>query len=131
MNKDAKALWLTALRSGEYEQSSGALKGVNEDGKVGYCCLGVLTDIAIKTGVVDGEWIYRERLDAHAYRDRETGCTEGALLPWDVAEWAGVRENGNPRGDFGLQRGAILDLPALNDGGLPFGEIANIIEKNL
>ena len=130
MNKDAKALWLTALRSGEYEQSSGALKGVSEDGKVGYCCLGVLTDIAIKTGAVDGDWIYREATDSHAYRLRG-GRAEGTLLPWDVAEWAGVRANGDPREDFGSEPCTNLDLPALNDGGLPFEVIANIIEKNL
>lgn len=133
MNKDVKALWLSALRSGEYKQATGALKEyvIGNSDEIGYCCLGVLTDIAIKTGAVSGEWIYREHTDSYDYRDRETACIEVALLPWDVAEWAGVRANGDPLDGFGLPEGSSLDLPALNDGGLPFEVIANIIEKNL
>lgn len=130
MNEKAKALWLDALRSGEYGQFQGALKGVNEDGEASYCCLGVLTDIAIKTGAVDGDWIYRELTDSYAYR-RKGGCAEGALLPWDVAEWAGLREDGSPLEDFNLRGDSNLDLPARNDGGALFSEIADIIEENL
>lgn len=34
--------WDAALRSGEYQQTTGTLKDVHEDGRIGYCCLGVL-----------------------------------------------------------------------------------------
>lgn len=47
---DLKAKWLAALRSGEFPQANGYLKAVVDpsyspttpNGKVGYCCLGVL-----------------------------------------------------------------------------------------
>jgi hypothetical protein len=46
MNEEAKRLWVAALRSGKYDQTTGALR----DG-VGYCCLGVLCEVAIEAGV--------------------------------------------------------------------------------
>lgn len=41
MNKELLKRWITALRSGDYEQHRGSL--CSEDG--GFCCLGVLRDI--------------------------------------------------------------------------------------
>ena len=40
-----KAKWIAALRSGKYQQSWGALRGYD-----GYCCLGVLCDVADPEG---------------------------------------------------------------------------------
>jgi len=37
--------WVDALRSGEYNQVKGTLKGKMEDGTVGFCCLGVYCEI--------------------------------------------------------------------------------------
>lgn len=42
--------WLTALRSGEYEQGEGRLRTMVGE----YCCIGVLADILVKKGI--GEW---------------------------------------------------------------------------
>lgn len=39
------AEWLAALRSGEYRQATGALQ---DDCTGGFCCLGVLCDVAMK-----------------------------------------------------------------------------------
>lgn len=39
MNKKIKKLWVKALRSGKFEQTTGALYNEGNDG---YCCLGVL-----------------------------------------------------------------------------------------
>lgn len=45
MNKaEIKAKWLEALRSGDYLQVVGTLKGYRSDGSVGHCCLGVLAE---------------------------------------------------------------------------------------
>ena len=57
MNKEIKAEWVKALRSGEYKQGGGALHRGDH-----FCCLGVLCDIAI-----DDYWVLDE-LD----RDWET-----------------------------------------------------------
>jgi hypothetical protein len=40
------AEWLAALRSGTYSQARGKLKIQKQDGTTGYCCLGVLCEIA-------------------------------------------------------------------------------------
>ena len=44
MNATFKALWLEALRSGDYKQGTGHLH--NRAGNDGYCCLGVLFNAA-------------------------------------------------------------------------------------
>src|SRR5258708_20271541 len=49
MNPDVKVKLLAALRSGEYEKTTGRLARKSDDGtKIGYCCLGVLSDLAAK-----------------------------------------------------------------------------------
>lgn len=40
-------LWIEALRSGEYSQYRGGLRGLRDDS---FCCLGVLCDLAAKDG---------------------------------------------------------------------------------
>jgi hypothetical protein len=47
MNKDLKAKWVEALRSGDYKQGTQLLKNQGED-ECTYCCLGVLCVIAGK-----------------------------------------------------------------------------------
>jgi len=49
--------WLKALRSGKYQQAQGCLREVEQDDWTdevlavkGFCCLGVLQDIAVKDG---------------------------------------------------------------------------------
>jgi hypothetical protein len=51
VNKERLQLGLDALRSGEFEQCTGALRQTIL-GKVQYCCLGVLTEVAIRNGLV-------------------------------------------------------------------------------
>jgi hypothetical protein len=48
MNKTIKKYWVKALRSGLFRQARGVLEGVNEDGEIGYCCLGVLKTVCDK-----------------------------------------------------------------------------------
>lgn len=79
MNPKVKQMWVGALRSGTYEQTKGTLT----DGK-GYCCLGVLCDLARKAGV--GKWEIGKddawRMDDYA-----------GNLPPVVQEWAGLEAN--------------------------------------
>src|SRR5689334_15838538 len=42
MNTRIKKLWLKALRSGEYKQTTGTLRRRSTEGEYTYCCLGVL-----------------------------------------------------------------------------------------
>ena len=45
MNKEIKAKWLEALRSGNYAKAEGSLKKQNYKGTLCYCCLGVLQEL--------------------------------------------------------------------------------------
>jgi hypothetical protein len=54
MKKELKDKWVAALRSGEYEQTrNGLLKEILPNGKIAYCCLGVLAKI---NNVLDGPY---------------------------------------------------------------------------
>lgn len=54
MNKEVKAKWLVALRSGDYIHGHSQLRTVRDNEPVKHCCLGVLCDLMAKEG--KGEW---------------------------------------------------------------------------
>lgn len=101
--------WLTALRSGEYEQAKGYLET-----EEGFCCLGVACDVALKAGVN----VVRE-VDDYG---RVSYDGAALTLPESVAEWLGFKR-AEPRmgGD---------SLTYLNDHlNKTFSQIADHIEK--
>jgi hypothetical protein len=109
MNPEIKAEWLKALRSGDYEQAEDALRNDS-----GFCCLGVLCDLhAKKTGVLWDGFVYLGVAD---------------VLPHTVQEWADLpaREGGS----------VIIHedeeyLTELNDNGVSFAVLADLIEQQL
>ena len=105
MKPDIKQAWLTALRSGNYQQGQGYLRQGDQ-----YCCLGVLCDLYGKA--VGPEW---EAVSQGHHYMHEAHTT----LPMKVQEWAGLMSP-NP-----------LDLAAMNDTGSTFEKLANIIEEGL
>lgn len=113
MNQKVKELWVNALRSGEYTQSRHALRTVS-----GFCCLGVLCDIAAKTGL--GKW---DTLGGREVFRAKDGYYCADTLPHAVVEWAGLRDR-NPDSADG-------SLASLNDSGKTFDEIADIIQAEL
>jgi len=147
-NAEVIELWVEALESGEYPQTTGALHRVRKGPcgePVGYCCLGVLTHLAAKRGVVDvirvdedGEVIYGD--------DEDYSSTS---LPQAVREWAGLN-SADPLVEYELTAAEVEDeydhllreewedlfaddttLAALNDErGRTFPEIAQIIRDN-
>lgn len=80
MNPDVKRRWVEALRSGRYQQTTGALNRGDS-----YCCLGVLTELAVEDGVIPPGSCDDAPI---------SGCTsyEGARLapPKAVYKWAGL-----------------------------------------
>ena len=46
MKKELRDKWCAALRSGKYKQGEGALKERDWNGKITFCCLGVLRELA-------------------------------------------------------------------------------------
>ena len=105
MRKDIADMWVKALRSGEYKQTTETLQ---DDG--GYCCLGVLCRVGEKGDVTtDSE---DDMLGGDTLEDQP-----------DILEWSGMNSS---EGKFG----ASDTLAVLNDeGSYDFDQLADVIEK--
>lgn len=125
MNPDAKKAWVEGLRSGNYAQTNGHLhlKEALQFTPAGFCCLGVLSELAVenKVGSVVSEPsrsnsnIIEYKSTSEVYRyDSST-----AFLIDEVAEWA----------EFPW--GIVNDLMAINDNGGSFELIADLVEEYL
>jgi hypothetical protein len=106
MKRELKQKWLDALRSGNYRQGQDCLKQENDRGRVWYCCLGVLAEIA------EPEMLRKERSSFVFYN--HTG-----YLRLPSGEWVLLTAD--------TQR----ELGRMNDDGKSFAEIADWIEKNV
>ena len=118
MNQEIKEKWVAALRSGEYQQGQNVLR--TKDDK--FCCLGVLTDLCVKAGKLPEGELSTEGF--YHYTNGEDRGEQGSVLPSPVADWAKIGSI-NPVSESKGQTLAVL-----NDGGLTFGEIANVIEQD-
>lgn len=108
MNAKIKKLWVKALRSGKYKQGKTKLHYGNQNGSK-YCCLGVLSDLAVKNGVCSRK---------KAFERNET-------LNIPVCVWAGLDCDRNP-----VVNGNRISI--FNDKkNFNFRQIADLIEKNL
>lgn len=118
-----RKLWSGALRSGKYSQSKFQLRqdverwDADHDkviAPVGFCCLGVACDVALKAGVIGG------------YEG------QNALLPPAVINWLGL-PLGSGGGDTEISGGeGSYSLWELNDDqGYSFEQIADVIDAGL
>lgn len=107
MSADLLKKWIAALRSGEYKQTVSSLRDDN-----GFCCLGVLEDI------LGCEW----KLD-YAYDYLCTRDGNEATCVLSSSPFPGLTLGGGIRG-------TSVELTELNDQGISFNCIANIIEEH-
>jgi hypothetical protein len=104
MDAELKAKWVKALRSGEYQQGTSALRRVDE-----FCCLGVLADM------IGANWVRRkDGLPSQIpfLGEKQIGSAthlNNDILPDDIQG----------------------DLVCQNDSGKTFPEIADYIEREL
>lgn len=129
MRSDVKAKWVQALRSGEYQQTVGLLHRVvdgNTDGstnpdaglQVGFCCLGVLCEVAVKDGVISAT----HKDGGHFVLYGKEGIS---MLPEKVQQWAGLTSLGTYE-----DNGETRSLAELNDHDrLNFNQIADVVER--
>jgi len=110
MNEQVKQKWLSALRSGDYQQTKNYLHTDN-----GFCCLGVLCDLYGKEHNV--EWELADDGNNYEFQDYPS------FLPLPVVEWAGVESY--------CPSIPGTSLVTLNDMGSTFNEIADWIEEHL
>lgn len=122
MKEDIKKQWVDALRSGEYAQGRARLRNNRDE----FCCLGVLCDLAVKAGVIEGP-IQSEDFEDYVY--------SGDILfpPHPVVKWAGLSSSNPTLVVEEDEYGDIQEYGAasLNDGGKTFEEIADLIEEKL
>lgn len=136
MVPEVKALFVEALESGNYTQVSGMLRARNIDGSASYCCLGVLSELAVEAGIVkrakissDGYEVVEDET-SEAYADvlpdgtlrQEIAYLETSSLTPGVQEWSGLTDVGMlPSG------GSLIDL---NDNmKYSFNRIAAVIRE--
>lgn len=127
MNPEVKTMWLEALRSGEYKQTTERLR--NGDA---YCCLGVLCDLYAKHN--PGAGFEPKDGTRHIFTTSGNYVAE-TLPPWSVQRWAGLNGFDVPaKAAAGVVRydpQVSISLAAINDEGVSFEVIADIIEKFL
>jgi hypothetical protein len=109
-------LWLDALRSGEYTQTTDRLR----DAHGGFCCLGVLCDVVKKADNLEEDW----ELDIGSRSFYF--FNEFQVLPQKIQEITGMEDAG---GQICFEDSSSIVLTELNDSGSSFKEIADIIEK--
>ncbi|HEU5032735.1 MAG TPA: hypothetical protein VFV01_47985 [Spirillospora sp.] len=140
MKAKVKTRWVEALRSDEYQQGKGWLHQIDQAGQERFCCLGVLCEIAAQDGVIEPGRESARAADGVVTYDY-AGCS--GLLPDEVAEWAEIGEDAehgtDGDGDVTVRTGGLDGWPnvgwtgvaELNDAGVPFSKIADLIEESL
>jgi hypothetical protein len=132
MNPELKQKWLAALRSGEYKQARGYLKT-----EFGYCCLGVLCDVSglgeftpVPGGVFKFEapsfescegspsTTAQHALEIDAYKLVDPALVRAAYAKHDREVPESI--------DWCIRDG--MNVMGLNDNGVPFDIIADIVE---
>ena len=113
MKKEIAELWIKELRSGNWEQTTQTLKDEH-----GYCCLGVLCEIAAKEGICK-KAVDDDDEETNLYDESET------VLPVSVKVWAGMNSD---CGKFGNDESNTL-IYLNDDEDKTFPEIADAIEK--
>lgn len=131
MNLEIKEKWIAALRSGDFTQGRGNLARINTDKDNEYCCLGVLCELHVQEDPSALE-VNMDTVGDDGVRYEVKSYNQMSLvLPEATRRWADI-DNGNP--DTGIlyrDRYNQLDtyhLAPLNDSGLTFDQIADVIE---
>lgn len=126
-------LWLTALRSGQYSQTTGQLRNTcDPDKPSGFCCLGVLSDLVMDE--LGCKWSQYDEFT----RDGSVICAT-MFLPEVVASHVGLTHPGarflpndiRHLEGFTAKAGTLTcaSIANLNDNGYSFEELADILEK--
>lgn len=126
VNKERVALLVQALRSGDYQQTKGALCRVNDNnGDKTYCCLGVACEVAIANGLYI-------RLETS---DDSKGTLimfngGGGSLPETVRDWYGFVRSNPPISATAAGVPAMCQCASCRDGQPRDQEIAWAISAN-
>lgn len=116
MKYDIKQKWVAALRSGNYTQGKSCLHDIEGN----FCCLGVLCDLYIKENPhSDANWVK----SGNTFTFMDDVSHADFVLPMTVIGWAALSSS------IPFVKGKGF-LDEINDQGIPFSEIADLIEKD-
>jgi len=89
-----------------------------------YCCLGVLCELAVREGVIDPPLpgVQGHFTDAYYYDGNKN------YVALAVRQWAGLEDSVGEYQVEGVEKEQVLAVN--NDQGMPFTQIAAIIEKH-
>ncbi len=119
MNQDVKAVWVEALRSGNFAQTNSQLIALDEeDTPNGYCCLGVIMEVRGCQKDEDGQFVNTGRFDL---------LDETLLLPSSSSDF--ISPSLGKR--WGITPDQQAKLARFNDDGKSFKWIAYYIERYL
>lgn len=132
-NNAALRLLIATLRSGKYQQTKGRLREtIGPNGEQGYCCLGVACDLFDSTRWREEfprEWVYS------VAPNMVVGIrTSGTVLPDEVCRHYGfeIASGIDIRSIVIFGKGKVKEilesLSSLNDSGMSFAHIADLIE---
>lgn len=132
VNPERLKLFTAALRSGEFAQDIGRLRG-----QEGYCCLGVAVEVAIANGLQGVVWDEGRKGYKYLEFPEDGFAYENAMLPPLVRSWYGFGSE-NPMLDVGERDGVThgglvahgrTNTTTCNDElKMPFDKIADLFD---
>ena len=123
MKKEIADIWVKALNSKKYKQTTDYLCQIDNNGNKSFCCLGVLCDLYQQDRVEKKKKKLKvDDDDNFNYMVSFDGETKG--LPSSVMKWAGIKKSD------GTHCEDRYNLAEMNDNGYTFSEIAKHIKKN-
>lgn len=137
MKPEVAKKWVSALRSGKYTQGKKALKYKTKNNVTRHCCLGVLCELYNQDKKKKQQKPLSVKL-APAHAAGELGgdnkpysfAGQATVLPDSVRKWAGMADAiGEIANEDSDHDGSTL--AELNDDGMSFKKIAEIIEDNV
>lgn len=156
MKADVAAELSKRLKSGDYKQGDAFLCQIPRDEDNLYCCLGVLSEMALEAGAVHAKEAngLRYYADHNVKYEDDYGWYSRTLAP-AVIKWAGIKSNVERDDDEYTSRvddyegvgrfaerstdaeavrshgGIYINLASMNDSAVPFEEIAQFIDEKV
>lgn len=125
LKPEVKAKWLKKLRSGDYIQGKRRLLfvGTSERNPTTWCCLGILTALYLEE---HGIAVTPENIRKYSE------CQANSMPDCSIYRWTKACPAADEDSPWEVIRdGKPTTLQNLNDTGVPFHEIANIIEEQM
>lgn len=128
MNRENMVKWITALRSGQFEQGTGRLASVDDPDtreNPKYCCLGVACEVAVANGVVLPTRMKQDVMEDDAWIIEYDG--DALCLPKKVLEWLDLPHHRNISILYHGNRKLVSEMN--DEYRWTFDQIADALEK--